>query len=79
MRLNEKLIKENSLLIKYFAEGFRAQLIGKKKDDIVDVHLATAFEDKEREVVLSDLGLNKDEAGSADKTFKMNTHHVPVR
>lgn len=63
--------KANSLLIKYFAEGFRKQLIGKKTDDVVDVHLATAFEDKEREVVLADLGLNKDEAGSADKTFKM--------
>ncbi|OYU54279.1 MAG: trigger factor [Chitinophagaceae bacterium BSSC1] len=63
--------KANSLLVKYFAPSFRAQLIGKKKDDVVDVHLASAFEDKEREVVLSDLGLNKDEAGSADKTFKM--------
>ena len=63
--------KANSLLVKYFAPAFRGQLLGKKKDDIVDVHLATAFEDKEREVVLADLGLNKDEAGSADKTFKM--------
>jgi trigger factor len=63
--------KANSLLVKYFAEGFRKQLIGKKTDDVVDVHLASAFEDKEREVVMADLGLNKDEAGSADKTFKM--------
>lgn len=63
--------KANSLLVKYFAPAFRAQLIGKKTDDVVDVHLASAFEDKEREVVMSDLGLNKDEAGSADKTFKM--------
>ena len=63
--------KANSLLVKYFAPAFRAQLIGKKVDDVVDVHLASAFEDKEREVVLADLGLNKDEAGSADKTFKM--------
>lgn len=63
--------KANSLLVKYFAPAFRAQLIGKKKDDVLDVHLATAFEDKEREVVMADLGLNKDEAGSADKTFKL--------
>ena len=63
--------KANSLLIKYFAPAFRAQLLGKKIDDVVDVHLASAFEDKERDVVLADLGLNKDEAGSADKTFKM--------
>jgi trigger factor len=63
--------KANSLLVKYFAPSFRTQLIGKKTDDVVDVHLASAFEDKEREVVMSDLGLNKDEAGSADKNFKM--------
>lgn len=63
--------KANSLLVKYFAPSFRAQLLGKKTDDVVDVHLASAFEDKEREVVMADLGLNKDEAGSADKTFKM--------
>lgn len=63
--------KANSVLVKYFAEAFRPQLIGKKKDDLLDVHLATAFEDKEREVIMSDLGLNQDEAGSADKTFKL--------
>jgi trigger factor len=63
--------KANSLLVKYFAPEFRTQLLGKKTDDIVDVHLATAFEDKEREVVMADLGLNKEAAGSADKTFKM--------
>ncbi len=63
--------KANSLLVKYFTESFRPQLMGKKKDDVIDVYLATAFEDKEREVILADLGLNKDEAGSADRTFKM--------
>jgi len=63
--------KANSLLVKYFAPAFRPTLIGKKKDDVVDVHLATAFEDKELEVVLGDLGLDKDEPAVADKHFKM--------
>jgi trigger factor len=63
--------KPNSLLVKYFAPAFRTQLMGLAKDAVLDVHLATAFEDKELAVVLEDLGLNKNEAASADKTFKM--------
>ncbi|MBC7588108.1 MAG: trigger factor [Chitinophagaceae bacterium] len=68
--------KANSLLVKYFAPDFRKNLLGKKKDDVVDVHLATAFEDKELEVVLGDLGLNKDEPAIADKHFKMTITKV---
>ena len=63
--------KANSLLIKYFAPAFRSNVLGKKKDDIIDVHLATAFEDKELDFILEDLGLDKNEAGAADKYFKL--------
>ena len=63
--------KANSLLVKYFAPEFRANLIGKKKDDVVDVHLATSFEDKERDVILEDLGIDKNQAGAADRNFKL--------
>ncbi len=63
--------KPNSLIVKYFHPNFRPQLMGLKKDDVVDVHIATAFEDKERAAVLEDLGLDKNEAASADRTFKM--------
>lgn len=60
--------KDNSLLVKYFAEGFRKNLMGKKKDDSVVLQLSKAFEDKERDAILGDLGLTKEEA---DKFFKL--------
>jgi trigger factor len=63
--------KANSVLVKYFAPDFRKNLLGKKLEDVIDVHLATAFEDKELEVILSDLGLDKNIAGIADKNFKL--------
>lgn len=63
--------KPNSVLVKYFAPSFRKNLMGKKLEDVIDVHLATAFEDKELDVILSDLGLDKNIAGIADKNFKL--------
>lgn len=60
--------KDNSLLVKYFAEGFRKNLMGTKKDDSVVLQLSKAFEDKERDAILGDLGLTKEEA---DKFFKL--------
>jgi trigger factor len=63
--------KGNSLLVKYFAPAYRSNLMGKKKDDVVDIHLATAFEDKELATILADLGLDATTAGVADKNFKL--------
>lgn len=69
--LENGINKPNSVLVKYFAPSFKQNLIGKKKDDVVDVHLATAFEDKELDIILSDLGIDKNVAGAADKHFKL--------
>jgi trigger factor len=63
--------KGNSLLVKYFAESFRPQLMGKKKDDNLVLQLNTAFDEKEREWIISDLGVAVNEEGAADKHFKM--------
>ncbi|MBS1946245.1 MAG: trigger factor [Bacteroidetes bacterium] len=63
--------KENSLLVKYFSESFRSNWIGKKKDDIVVAQLSKAFDEKEREWVLDDLGLSKNDAAAFDKYFKV--------
>lgn len=68
--------KGNSLLVKYFAPAFRSNLMGKKKDDVLDLHLATAFEDKELETILADLGLDASTAGVADKNFKLTITKV---
>ena len=63
--------KDNSLLVKYFTPALREQLIGKKKDDSIVLQLNNAFEEKEREWLISDLGLNKEDATVGDKYFKV--------
>src|SRR6478735_2064847 len=69
------IVKDNSLLVKYFAESFRPSLIGKKKDDEFQITLDTAFAGKEKDWVADDLGLKgKPEAGS--KHFKMKITKV---
>lgn len=59
--------KDNSVLVKYFSEAFRPNLIGKKKDETFQISLEEAFEDKEREWILNDLGLDS----ATGKNFKV--------
>jgi trigger factor len=66
--------KDNSLLVKYFTEAIRPKLIGLKKDDTITINLTEAFDDKERETIAADLGLNGEEAAS--KSFKLNITKV---
>src|SRR3954468_19230901 len=47
--VQEGINKTDSLLVKYFAEETRNQLMGKKKEDSLIIQLSKAFEDKERE------------------------------
>lgn len=68
--------KGNSLLVKYFSESVRPQLMGKKKDDTINITLNEAFEEKEREWILSDLGLNKDDENAGNKNFKLTITKV---
>ncbi len=77
--------KDNSLLVKYFTPAFREQLMGKKKDDSIVLQLNNAFEEKEREWITGDLGLNKDDArlndavgqaSAGDKHFKLTITKV---
>jgi len=63
--------KENSLLVKYFAETFRPQLLGKRAGDSFTIQLLTAFEEKERAWIMQDLGLNKELAADAEKYFQV--------
>jgi len=60
--------KDNSLLVKYFSAELRKQLQGKKNDDTVALDLEKAFDDKEREAILHDLGLTKEDS---NRHFKM--------
>ena len=64
--------KDNSLLVKYFKESFRPNLIGKKKDDILQLKLDDVFEGQEKEWVLNDLGIDS----GTDKYFKLTITKV---
>jgi trigger factor len=65
------LSKDNSILVRYFAEDFRSQLYGKSKDEFVVLQLKNAFPEKEKEWILSDLELDKNDPSSEEKYFKM--------
>lgn len=64
--------KDNSILLKYFSEEYQKKLQGKKVDDFIVLQLKEAFPEKEREWILSDLGLDKEDAAAIEKFFKMN-------
>ena len=61
--------KDNSILVKYFAEGYRNNWMGKKVGDSATLQLKMAFDEKEREWIIGDLGLNKEDPAAADKYF----------
>ncbi|MEO5682053.1 MAG: trigger factor [Chitinophagaceae bacterium] len=54
--------KDNSLLVKYFKEDFRSSLMGKKQDDGFVIQPSKAFDEKERDFILKDLGLEEKDA-----------------
>jgi trigger factor len=64
--------KDNSLLVKYFKESFRPNLIGKRKDETVQLKLDDAFEGQEKEWVLNDLGIDS----STERNFKITITKV---
>ena len=64
--------KDNSILLKYFSEDYQQKLQDKKTGDSIVLQLKDAFPDKEREWILSDLGLDKEDASSEEKYFKMS-------
>ena len=70
--------KENSILVKYFSETVRPSLIGKKVNDSFTVQLKEGFEEKEREWIIGDLGLDKEDPASADKYFKLLVTKVGI-
>ncbi|HEV7782638.1 MAG TPA: trigger factor, partial [Chitinophagaceae bacterium] len=60
--------KDNSVLVKYFAEAARKKWMGKKAGDKETFQLKKAFDEKELEWIINDLGLKEDPA-AADKYF----------
>jgi trigger factor len=70
------ITKDNSLLVKYFKEGFRKNFIGKSVDDFAVTQLDKAFDEKELDFILSDLGLDKTDPAAAQKHFKIQITKV---
>ena len=68
--LDAGISKANSLLVKYFAEPVRSELTGKKKDDSIQIQLKSAFEQKERDWVMDDLGLDKTSESDQSRNFR---------
>ncbi|MEP6747946.1 MAG: trigger factor [Bacteroidota bacterium] len=54
--------KDNSLLVKYFKDSFRGTLLGKKVEDTFIIQPSQAFDEKERDFILKDLGLEEKDA-----------------
>jgi trigger factor len=63
--------KDNSLLVKYFKESFRSNLLGKTTNDFVVAQLNDAFDEKERDWIIGDLGLNKEDEYAKNSYFKI--------
>ena len=63
--------KDNSVLVKYFKDDFRGNLMGKTINDYVVTQLDNAFAQKELEFIVPDLGLDKDDSTAAKKHFKI--------
>lgn len=63
--------KQDSVLVKYFKESFRKNLIGKKKDETVVLQINKAFEDKELDFIAKDLSLNKENKEDLKKYFRL--------
>lgn len=62
--------KNDSVIVKYFTKDFQKELEEKRVDDSLVLQLNKAFEEKEREWLLHDLGVGDLENGG-DKYFKM--------
>jgi trigger factor len=65
------IAKDNSLLVKYFKEDYRNNLYGKTINDFIIVQLDHAFDTKELEWIVNDLGLDKNDNTAAQKHFKI--------
>lgn len=64
--------KENSVLLKYFSPAIQKKLMGKKKEDTVVFQLGKSFEGDKLEMMLQDLGFEKDDKAAADKYFNLS-------
>lgn len=63
------IVKENSVLLKYFSPALQEQLKGKKKGDKITFKLEDSFPADKLEMMISDLGLDTSDKESVQKYF----------
>ncbi|MEX0636320.1 MAG: trigger factor, partial [Ferruginibacter sp.] len=63
--------KENSVILKYFAPSIQKQLKDKIVGDTIVFQLGKTFEADKLEMMLQDLGFEKNDPNAADKYFKL--------
>jgi trigger factor len=64
--------KENSVILKYFTPKMQKDLMGKKVGDSIVFQLSKTFEADKLEMMLHDLGLDKNDKEAAAKYFKLD-------
>ena len=68
--------KDNSVLLKYFTSKIQKELMGKKAGDHVVFQLNKTFEGDKLEMMLHDLGFDKNDKEAASKYFKLDITKV---
>lgn len=63
--------KENSVILKYFTPKMQKELMGKKVGDHIVFQLGKTFEADKLEMMLQDLGFEKNDKEAANKYFKL--------
>ena len=66
------ITKENSVLLKYMTTKMQKELMGKKAGDSTVFQLSKTFEGDKLEMMLHDLGLDKNDKDAASKYFNLN-------
>ena len=65
------IVKENSVILKYFTPALQKKVMGKKKDDTVVFQLSKSFGEDKLPMMLQDLGFAKDDKDAAKKYFTL--------
>jgi trigger factor len=72
------IVKENSVLVKYFNPKMQKQLMGKKVGDNFVFQLASTFEGDKLEMMLQDLGFAKTDEAAAQKYFNLQIKTIGI-
>ncbi len=70
------IVKDNSVMLKYFSNKLQKELKGKKAGDSISFNLKNSFEKDALQNILVDLGIDTDDKNAADKHFTMKIEKI---